>query len=211
MQAGGNEGFPARIESKEHRLMSARAIIEREHRSLAAVLHGMLHLTREIRFAGTRPDFVLFDAMTHYIQAFSERLHHPKEEAYLFERVSARCSEARPLLDRLKEEHVAGAVKFGELRGALERYRRSDAAFGEFASQLSQYAAFHWAHMRAEEDELLPLAQAHLTREDWDAIDAAFADNVDPLEGVKSGARYQALFKRIVELAPSPMGLAPKR
>ena len=62
--------------------MRAKKIIEQEHRSLAAVLHGMLYVVREIRYGGARADFMLLDAMVHYIETFSERFHHPKEEAY---------------------------------------------------------------------------------------------------------------------------------
>ena len=43
--------------------MQAKRIIEEEHRSLAAVLHGMLYVVREIRYMGMQPDFVLLEAM----------------------------------------------------------------------------------------------------------------------------------------------------
>ena len=37
--------------------MQATEIIHDEHRSLAAVLHGMLHLVRDIRLSGKQPQF----------------------------------------------------------------------------------------------------------------------------------------------------------
>ena len=91
--------------------MRAIHIIEDEHRSLAAVLHGLLYLVREIRDHGMKPPFDVLGAMVYYIDAFPERFHHPKEDGYLFLRLRARCPEARPLLDRLEAEHVAGAEK----------------------------------------------------------------------------------------------------
>lgn len=60
--------------------MEAIRIIRDEHRSLAAVLHGMLYLVHEIRDRGARPNFGLFGAMVFYVDAFPERFHHPKEE-----------------------------------------------------------------------------------------------------------------------------------
>ena len=42
--------------------VQAKRIIEEEHRSLAAVLHGMLYVVREIRYVGIEPDFVLRQA-----------------------------------------------------------------------------------------------------------------------------------------------------
>jgi hemerythrin-like domain-containing protein len=41
------------------------------------------------------------------------------------------------------------------------------------------YAQFQWDHMRKEEDVVFPMAQRHLTEQDWKAIDDAFQANVD--------------------------------
>jgi hemerythrin-like domain-containing protein len=192
--------------------VQAKRIIEQEHRSLAAVLHGMLYVVREIRYAGAAPDFELLDAMVRYIDTFSERFHHPKEDAYLFKLLRLRCPSAGPLLDRLMQEHQAGADKLRELRLALKRYRESGTtALPEFAGRVAGFAAFHWYHMRLEENEALPLAKAHLTGGDWDVIDAAFLGHTDPLFGAERGAEYQDLFRRIVDLAPPPIGKAPER
>ncbi len=62
----------------ERNPVQAKRIIEEEHRSLAAVLHGMLYVVREIRYVGIKPDFVLLEAMVHYIDVFQERFHHPQ-------------------------------------------------------------------------------------------------------------------------------------
>jgi hemerythrin-like domain-containing protein len=190
--------------------VQAKRIIEDEHRSLAAVLHGMLYVVREIRYVGIKPDFVLLEAMLHYIDAFQERFHHPKEDAYLFKLLGSRYPGAARLLDRLKQEHESGAVKLRELRQALICYRDGGSAeFPEFAALVAGYAAFHWEHMRLEENDLLPLAERHLTDADWDAIDAAFLGHTDPLLGAEHGDGYRELFRRIVNLAPPPIGVAP--
>lgn len=44
--------------------------------------------------------------MIHYIDAFPERLHHPKEDQFLFARLSERSPESRPLVEELRAEHV---------------------------------------------------------------------------------------------------------
>ncbi len=196
----------------ERNPVQAKRIIEEEHRSLAAVLHGMLDVVREIRCVGIKPDFVLLEAMVHYIDAFQERFHHPKEDAYLFKLLGSRYPGAARLLERLKQEHGSGAVKLRELRQALTRYRDGGSAeFPRFAALVAGYAAFHWEHMRLEENDLLPLAERHLTDADWDAIDAAFLGHTDPLLGAEQGDEYRELFRRIVNLAPAPIGVAPVR
>ena len=192
--------------------MRALRIIEDEHRSLAAVLHGLLYLVREIRLRGEAPDFELLGAMLHYIDAFPERFHHPKEDAYLFRCLRERDPAAAALLDRLEEEHREGARRIRDLHEALARYQREgEGAFGGFAQQVADYANFHWEHMRAEEQEVLPRARRHLTAADWAEIDAAFADNDDPLLGVSARENYRQLFRKIVNLAPPPLGVGPAR
>ena len=188
--------------------MKAIGIIHDEHRSLAAVLYGMLYVLREIRLRGASPDFELLDAMVHYIDAFSERFHHPKEDAYLFRFLNRRYPDAAALTGRLETEHSAGREKIGMLESAFQRYRRRGVAeFNTVAKAVQAFAAFHWDHMRTEEDRLLPLARIHLAADDWKVIDAAFIGDTDPLFGVEAGAEYRALFRNIVNLAPWPIGV----
>jgi hemerythrin-like domain-containing protein len=187
-------------------------IILAEHRSLAAVIHGLIYLVREIRERGATPDFALLGAMIYYIDAFPERYHHPKEDRYLFRLLRARCPEAAATLDDLSREHAEGEQRIRALEQALSRYQHGGAAeFPPFAREVERYAAMHWQHMHREESEVLPLAEKHLTPGDWEAIDAAFAGNTDPLFGATKDAGWEALFRRIVHLAPPPIGVGPVR
>jgi len=192
--------------------VQALRIIHDEHRSLAAVLHGMLYLVHEIRDHGRVPDFQVLGAMIYYIDTVPERLHHPKEDKYLFALLRARCPSARLLLDRLHQEHQAGAEKIRTLAQALARYEHGgNTEFAVFATLVDDFVAFEWEHMRREEKEVLPLAEKHLTADDWAAIDAAFLGHTDPLFGTPSKTEHDALFKRIVNLAPPPIGIGPVR
>lgn len=192
--------------------MQSLRIIQDEHRSLAAVLHGMLYLVHEIRDRGAKPDFGLLGAMIYYIDTVPERFHHPKEEQYLFWLLRARHPSTAPLLDRLKLEHQTSAEKIRTLEQAMVHYQQGGAPeFPAFLTAVESYATFHWQHMKTEENEVLPLAEKHLTASDWDAIDAAFLGHTDPLLGVDAGAKYDALFSRIVNLAPPPIGVGPVR
>ena len=190
--------------------MQAIRIIRDEHRAIAAILHGMLFLVRKIRDRGATPDFNLFGAMIYYIDAFPERFHHPKEDRYLFHVLRIRHPASASLLDRLEDEHRTGAYKIRALEQALARYQHGGASeFPDFAKAVEDYAAFHWNHMRAEEDEVLPLAEKHLSAADWEGVDTAFLGHVDPMHGAGAEGEYQALFTRIVNLAPPPIGVGP--
>jgi branched-chain amino acid transport system ATP-binding protein len=192
--------------------MQAIRIIRAEHRSLAAVLDGMIYLVHQIRDRGAEPDFNLLGAMIYYFDTVPERFHHPKEDEYLFHRLRLRHPDAVPLLERLKSEHRAGAEKIRTLALALTRYQQGGAAeFSNFMAAVEAYATFQWKHMGTEEKEVLPLAEKHLTAPDWKVIDAAFLGHTDPMLGAKAGIEYDALFDRIFKLAPPPIGMGPTR
>src|SRR4051812_40293916 len=176
--------------------VQAIRIIQDEHRALAAVLHGMLHVVREIRYFDVTTNFELLRAMTHYIQAFPERFHHPKEEAYLFKQLRMRHPDSAPLLDRLESEHRSGALQIEALCNALATYERDGpSAFAPYAGAVAAYAAAHWDHAGIEETKVVPLARRYLTPEDWGMIDAAFTSHTDPLVGIAAGAQYKELFR----------------
>lgn len=183
-------------------------ILKSEHRSISAVLHGLKELARMAQDASVRPKFQVLRSMIRYIDEYPERLHHPKEDRYLFARLLARAPEAKPLIEALQAEHEQGARLVRELERALVFLEEGwPAGAREFRRAAEAYAEFHWQHMRREESELLPLAERHLTAADWVAIDAAFDANLDPIAGM-SVLEFEKLFTRIVNLAPQPVGLA---
>ena len=188
-------------------MREAISVLKSEHRSLSAVLHGLKDLARMAQDAAVRPDFRAFRAMLRYIDEYPERLHHPKEDEFLFARLAARSDEAAALIADLKSEHTAGARLIRELERAFLFFEDGwPAGAREFLAVVDDYAAFHWAHMRKEEEKLLPLAERHLQAEDWKAIDAAFAANTNPVAGMHERG-FQKLFSRIAYLAPAPIGL----
>jgi len=185
-------------------------IIYDEHRSISAVLSGLKALVRMARESAARPDFRVFRAMVYYIDAFPERMHHPKEDTYLFARLLQRDAGAGALVDSLQSEHIQGARLVRDLEQALLAYEQTWPAGAErFAAVVELYAQFHWNHMRREEDELIPLAQRALKAEDWAAIEAAFAGNDDPIADLRE-KDFTSLFQRIVSLAPAPVGLGER-
>ena len=190
--------------------MQALRIIEDDHRALAAVIHGMRYLVREIRERGAPARFDVLGAMVYYIDAFPERVHHPRESEYLFRLLRMRCAEAAPILDVLEEEHRAGARYVRNLEQALARYQGGGPAeFPAFASAVESFAVFELEHMRREERDIIPLAKSHLAASDWDTIDAAFSGGAVPLFHPKTTEEYGKLFDRIVMLAPPPIGVGP--
>ena len=100
-------------------LNSALSIIHDEHRSLAAVVHGLRYLVRESRTKNTRPNFRVLWAMTSYLEEFPEKLHHPKESTYLFARLQQRTHVADKVVAELERQHAAGSQHIRDLELAL--------------------------------------------------------------------------------------------
>ncbi len=187
-------------------MQKAIGIIYDEHRSISAVLSGLKSLAR-MAIEGQRPDFAVFRAMIYYIDAFPERMHHPKEDAHLFARLLQRDPGSRELVEALQAEHIAGARLVRDLEQTLLAFEQTFPRGGEkFAAAVEAYAQFHWSHMRREEHEVIPRAEKALLPEDWAAIEAAFAGNSDPIADLRE-KDFATLFQRILNLAPAPIGL----
>ncbi|HEX5393705.1 MAG TPA: hemerythrin domain-containing protein [Rhodocyclaceae bacterium] len=187
-------------------------IIKEEHRSLAAVLHGLVFIADEIAAGRMRPDFVLLHAMLRYLKEFPDALHHPKEDLHLHPCLRARSSEAARMLEFVEEEHRQSPQLTDGLIAALDRYEQEGTpAFDQFAKTVKSYAEFQWRHIEREENELLPLAQRVLLPEDWAQVEAAFGTHRDPLGGVEANTEFRLLFRKIANLTPAPVGLGPAR
>ena len=182
-------------------------ILKDEHRSISAVISGLKELARMAHEATERPDFRVFRAMLRYIDEYPERLHHPKEDEFLFARLQNRAPAAKPLIDELQKEHVEGRKLVRDLERALLFLEdRWPVGSRDFRESVDDYARFHWSHMRKEEEKILPLAEKHLTPADWDVIADAFAGNLDPIGDLRQ-KDFQVLFTRIASIAPAPVGL----
>jgi hemerythrin-like domain-containing protein len=185
-------------------------IIRDEHRSIAAVLHGLQQLARDAQDARVRPGFDVFRAMIRYIDEFPEQLHHPKEDALLFARLALRAPQAKPMVEDLRAEHVEGARLVRELERALLFFEEGwPAGAADFLKTVNAYADFHWKHMKKEEEQLIPLCERSFTAEDWREMDAAFGANRDPIAGIRE-KDFETLFTRIVNLAPAPVGVGER-
>lgn len=180
-----------------------------EHRSIAVVLHAMEYLVREQRNHGTKINPAVFRAILYYLDVFPERMHHPKEEDYLFAAVRRKTSEADAILDELRKEHDSGAHTIRDLEQDLLRYEEGgDREFERFAAAVEAFVAGYRQHMRKEEDGVMPIARRVLNAQDWADINRAWAENRDPLTGVETEKEYEQVLDRIVKLAPPPIGIA---
>lgn len=188
------------------------AIIQREHRAIAAVLYTFDHVLAEIRAGKIAPDFTLFGTILSYVQDFPDRFHHPKEDEVLFPLIAKRAPEVKETLAELQAQHHEGVRLTSELKWKLEAWQADPAkGFAAFDSAAQSFIEWQRKHIGLEERAILPAARAKLTAEDWVGADAAFADNDDPIFGRSPKKAYDQLLSKIASLAPEPYGLAARK
>jgi hemerythrin-like domain-containing protein len=175
-----------------------------EHRSIAAVLDALSYLLREAD-RGVAVDLRVFRQIIYYLDVVPERYHHPKEDLFLFAPLLERTHAADAIIARLENQHQLGAEAIRQLEQLLTRWDAGgDAERLAFIDAANEFVARYFEHMRLEERELMPLAERHLTAEDWATAEAEFVRHTDPL---KDAMRQEDLFRRILYLAPPPIGL----
>ena len=186
----------------------ALRVIRAEHQALAAMLRSLTMLIKMARDRRERPPFDVLRAMLFYIDEFPERLHHPKETTLLFPKLRERRPDLAAVLDALDQDHHRGEASVRELQHRLLAYELlGDERRLAFEAAAERYVDQYLRHMAAEESEVLPAARDALSAADWALLDAAFADNRDPLAGNDPSGAYAPLFQKILQTAPAPVGL----
>jgi branched-chain amino acid transport system ATP-binding protein len=183
-------------------------ILAKEHLALRA-LARIIAMEAEILRRGEHIDPQLLEHIAAYIEAFPNRIHHPKEEDHLFRLMRARSPErVSAILDRLLDEHTRENESIEALVRAIDAYRSGTA---DAASQLSlvagNYARHLERHIVVEDTQAFPLAKEVLNEADWQEIDAAFLANDDPLVSGDEHSRFNDLHRRIMAMGALPPGL----
>ncbi|KAI5913355.1 universal stress protein [Aromatoleum toluolicum] len=176
------------------------AIIKDEHRSIAVVSYGMRMLAGGLR-DGKPADIGLLDGMLTYLDEFPAKLHHPKEDAYLFAALRRRTSSLDQVIDDLQQEHLDGDRQLAALRAAVAHYQASPDPDAEtLASAIDAFALGQLRHIALEERAVIPGACEHLAEQDWKEIVAAFGPNGDARFNHRERETYRRLYSRIANL-----------
>lgn len=188
---------------------SALQTIRDEHASLAAMLLSMRLMVQKGPSDGRRQFFDVLRAMLFYIDEFPERLHHPKESNLLFPKIVKLAPKLMGAIDKLERDHMRSEKAARDLQHLLLAWELlGPVRRAAFEEAIGQYIDAYLEHMNLEENVILPEAERCFSEDDWRLLDAAFAENADPLTGqYRPTEAYERLFSTIVTKAPSPIGL----
>lgn len=188
---------------------SALQTIRDEHASLAAMLQSMRLMVEKGPSDDHRQFFNVLRAMLFYIDEFPERLHHPKESNLLFPKVVKLAPKTMGAVDKLERDHMRSEKAARDLQHLLLAWDLlGPSRRAAFEEAVGHYIDAYLEHMNLEENVILPEAERCFSDEDWRLLDAAFAENADPLTGqYRPTEAYERLFTLIVTRAPSPIGL----
>lgn len=170
-----------------------------EHDDLAKVL-DVLEQEVETYRQGGRLNRDIIGEVLDYCRGYPALCHHPKEDLiYRKLRLADEPATINTLSD-LVGEHEALMALTGEFTAAVDNLL-SDAEENRtrFVQVAQTFLERHRHHMRAEENELFPLAMQCLSDEDWEELDRQ-ADALEALHPAGDfGERFAALSREIVE------------
>jgi hemerythrin-like domain-containing protein len=160
-------------------------------------LLNLLHRQVDLFHGGERPNYELMMDIVSYLRDYSDRVHHPREDA-AFAILAKRCPDLELDLARLGQEHRVIAQAGETLLKALQAVLggaiipRADV---EVAA--ATYLVYYGNHIAKEEEDVLARAAKELTREDWEAVRSAVVPIRDSLFDGEAEARFRELRRQI--------------
>ena len=159
--------------------------------------NSLLELLRRevyVFHSGGRPNYELMCDIVSYLRDYGDEFHHPREDV-AFARLAQRLPGMEIPLGRLVQEHrvikQAGETLLRHIDAVLGG---AIVPRGELETAAATYLVYYGNHLAKEEEDVLPLADKHLTAADWEAVKSALSG--DPLIATDA-KRYRELRRRI--------------
>lgn len=178
-------------------------IIQKEHSSLASLLHALRELLEQGPGEDREGFFKMLRTILFYLDDYPERLHHPKETQMLFPMVQEAVPKLAEVIEKLDQDHAYTYDTARQLQHQLLAWELlGDSRREEFLTATHQFIGRYLMHIMVEEQKIIPAAEQHLSDEQWEKLDALFETNCDPLTGMYAPRpEYLELFQRITQLA----------
>lgn len=172
-------------------------IIQDEHRAIRSVLDSLQRLAQDTLTGKADGEAKVFRAMLHYLETYAERLHHPKEDEYLFAAIRQFGPRGESVVARLERDHAGGERTLRDLDHCLARCEDAgEKRLTAFVNAVEDFVRDYRLHMKTEEDEVFPLALSLLDPKDWAVIDLAYEESRDPFIAAQEARDLAAILER---------------
>ena len=172
--------------------------LQQEHANTAMLLKGFEEQIDQFA-SGNSPDYELLEVTLDYLAEFPDQIHHPKEDL-IYQKLKLKDPTAE-VID-LPSEHEDLAALTRSVRTAIRDVLQDSLGPRDWLTSVSRnFLATYRRHMRMEDAFLFPLAEKHLSADDWQDLDAKLSDyQADPLFSPATAKRFEALLAYIKSL-----------
>lgn len=138
------------------------------HRIFRWLYRELPLLVREVRPGDTARAAVV--GRYAHLDFFALHMHHETEDMALWDRLTSRDPGCAVHVDQMRAQHAAVAAQLARIEPQLEPWVSSaDPALGEsFAQAIEELRDTLTAHLGQEEDDIMPVAGAVLSQQEWD-------------------------------------------
>ena len=153
--------------------MSATNVMKEDHGGIHLMIRIVESALTEHKEGGEEA-FRTFSSIVEFFQVFADRCHHGKEEELLFPALTGN-EEAEKIIEGLLVDHERGRKYVREMESSLASWKRGDDdGRDRFRSALTMYAKLLSEHIRREDEELWPVADAIIPVEEGKRLIAEF-------------------------------------
>ncbi|HSA94530.1 MAG TPA: hemerythrin domain-containing protein [Acidobacteriota bacterium] len=172
--------------------------LSHEHQAILTMIRVLGRVADRLD-AGAAVDPDDLEQAVGFIRGFADKCHHAKEEGHLFpEMEKAGIPRDRGPIGVMLAEHVQGRAHVAAMAAAIPEIRKGDrTAARAFASAARGYGELLVQHIMKEDRILYPMADARLTPEQQDSLEACFAEVEKNIVGEGKHEEYHRLLERL--------------
>lgn len=177
------------------------AILHDEHQTLLSLATAMRDMAQQPTTSATAIDLPHLAAMLSHLSTYSQQIHWPKEERYLFRALRDQAPESGGLIDELhaQREREKALIQQAQALLAPVMSELGEPVADLFACVLALADSVH-THVTAEEQALLPLARQRVPDEAWASMASVLHAHHFPGFGAMPVDDTRKLFTRMAEL-----------
>jgi len=163
-----------------------------EHKDIAQIL-AVIESELDALASGGEGDYTLLSDAMRYMTQYPDLFHHVNEDL-IYRRLLERDRKARSLVNGLTEEHEY-LRRLGLSFLEIVEDAADEVLVGrdELDSRGRAYLTAERAHMRREEDEVLPWVQRALTEDDWKEVEQDLRKRRMPRLSESAPERFRTL------------------